>query len=59
LYAFLISPMHATYTAYPIFHPHVTSFLLGPNILLSILSSNTPSVCPSLMWETKFHNHTE
>jgi hypothetical protein len=35
-------------------HYPVTSSLLGPNILLSILFSNTLSLCSS-MWATKFH----
>jgi Ca2+/Na+ antiporter len=29
-------------------HPHVTSSLFGPNILLNTLFSNTPSLCSSL-----------
>jgi hypothetical protein len=33
--------------------------LLGPNIVLNTLFSNTLSLCPSLMSATKFHTHTE
>jgi hypothetical protein len=35
----------------------VTSYCLGPNILLSALLLNTHSLCSSLMWETEFHRH--
>jgi hypothetical protein len=46
------------------FHPAIrpTFSLLGVNILLSTLSlcSQTPPVCVvPLVWETKFHTHTE
>jgi hypothetical protein len=36
-----------------------TSFLLGPNILLSTLFSNTLSLCTPLVWETKLYTHTK
>jgi len=38
--------------------PPATSSLLGPNIFLSILSSNTLNYVFPLVWETKFHTHT-
>jgi hypothetical protein len=41
-----------------VLQPPVTSSLFGPNILLSTLFSNILSLC-SLMYETKFHTHTE
>jgi hypothetical protein len=38
--------------------PHATSFLLGPNILLSTLFSDTLTIYTlPLVWETKFHTH--
>ena len=37
----------------------VISSLLGPNILLSTLVSNTLSLRSFLNWETKFHTHTK
>ena len=40
-------------------HSLATSYLLGPNILLNTLFSNTLSLHFSLMWETKFHTHTK
>jgi hypothetical protein len=40
-------------------HSPVASSLLGPNILLSTLFSNTLSLCSSSVWETKFHTHTK
>jgi hypothetical protein len=41
-------------------HSPVNSSLLGQNILLSTLFSNTLSLCSSLsVWETKFHTHTK
>jgi hypothetical protein len=40
-------------------HSPVTSPLLGPSILLRTLSSNTLSLCSTVMWETKFHAHTK
>jgi hypothetical protein len=36
--------------------PHT---LLGPNILLNTLSSNTSTFVPPSMWATKFHTHTQ
>jgi hypothetical protein len=33
-------------------------FLLGPNIFLSSLFSNTLSLRPPSIWATKFHTHT-
>ena len=39
-------------------HYFAPSSLLGPNIFLDILFSNTLSLCPPSMWQTKFHNHT-
>jgi hypothetical protein len=38
--------------------PTSCHFLLGPNILLSILFSNTLNLHFPLVWETKFHTHT-
>jgi len=40
-------------------HSHVTSSLLGPNILLSTLFSNTLSLRSSLSVTTKFHTHAK
>jgi hypothetical protein len=40
-------------------HSPVTSSLLGPNILLNTLFSNTLSLRSSPMSSTKFHTHTE
>ena len=40
-------------------HSPVTSSLLGPNILLGTLLSNTFSKVPPSDWETKFHTHTK
>jgi hypothetical protein len=37
----------------------VTSFLLGPNILLSTLFSNTLNLCSSLNVRVKFNTHTK
>ena len=37
----------------------VTSSLLGPNILLNTLFSNTSVYVPPSMWGTKFHTHTK
>ena len=39
-------------------HSPVISPLLGSNILLSTLFSNTLSLCSSSMWKTKFHTRT-
>ena len=36
-------------------HSPVTSYPLGPNILLSTLCSNTLAYVPPSMWVTKFH----
>ena len=36
-------------------HSPVTSFLLGPNILLSPYSQTPPACVPSSTWATKFH----
>jgi hypothetical protein len=36
-----------------------TSSLLGPNILLSTLFSDTLSVCSSLCVRVQFHTHTK
>ena len=41
------------------FHSPFTSSLLGPNILLSTLFSDTLSLRFSLMSATKFHTHTK
>ena len=38
-------------------HSHVTSFLLGPNIFLSTVFSNTLSLRSSQTWATQFHTH--
>ena len=40
-------------------HSPVTSSLLGPNILLNTLFSNTLSLLSPLMSATKFHTHTK
>ena len=40
-------------------HSVVTSSLLGPNILLYTLFSNTLSLVLPSMWATKFHTHTK
>jgi len=40
-------------------HFPVTSSLLGPNILHSALSSNTISLVPPPIWNTKFHTHSK
>jgi hypothetical protein len=40
-------------------HSPMTSAILGQNILLSILFSNTLSPILSLLWRTKFHTHTQ
>ena len=40
-------------------HSPVTSSLFGPNILLNTILSNTLSLVPPSMWETKFHTHTK
>jgi hypothetical protein len=40
-------------------HSPVTSSLLGPNILLRTLVSNTLVYSLPLMWQTKFHTHTK
>jgi hypothetical protein len=37
----------------------IASSLFSPNILLSILFSNTPVYVPPLILETKFHPSTE
>jgi hypothetical protein len=39
--------------------PHTTSSLLGQNILLNTLFSNTLICVLLLVWETKFHRHTK
>jgi hypothetical protein len=39
--------------------PSATSSLLGPNILLSTLLSDTLIYVLSLVWKTKFHIHTK
>jgi hypothetical protein len=39
--------------------PPVTKSLIGPNILLSDLFSNTLSLYTPLMSETKYRTHTE
>jgi len=73
LYAFLISPIHATRPAILMFgeacklwssslssfvQSTATSSYLAPSFLLSTLFSNTICVLPSV-WETKFHTHAE
>jgi hypothetical protein len=40
-------------------HSPVTSSLLGPNILLNTLFSDTFSLVPSSVWVTKFHIHSK
>ena len=40
-------------------HSPVTSSLLGPNILLNTMFSNTLSFLPPAMSATKFHTHTK
>jgi hypothetical protein len=39
--------------------PPSISSLFGPNILMSTLFSNTPSLCSSLNVSDQFHTHTE
>jgi putative effector of murein hydrolase LrgA (UPF0299 family) len=41
------------------FHLPLTSSLLGLNILLNTLFSNTLSISSSSMWATQFHTHTK
>jgi hypothetical protein len=36
-----------------------TFSLLGPNILLKTLLSNTLNLCSPFMWQTLFHIHTK
>lgn len=38
-------------------HLRIISFLLGPNILISILSSRILNLFSYLLWETRLHTH--
>ena len=40
-------------------HSPVTSYLLGPKILLKPYSQITSAYVPPTMWATKFHTHTK
>jgi len=42
-----------------IFHSPATTFLLGPNILISTIFSNTSAYVSPSIWVTMFHNHTK
>ena len=48
-----------SYSLYIFLHSPVTSSLLGPNILLNTLFSNTLNIVPPSLWATKFHTHTK
>lgn len=39
-------------------HVSIPSYIMGPNILLSVLLPDTPDLCSCLMYEAKFHTHT-